>query len=148
MRETKGMDQARAREIVDRWVMPTEEGTYMGGIENRPILASANGSIVVDIDGKEYLDFQSGQMGAAIGHRHPRVMASIRKSTETFVHASNIMLNVPRLELSALGDEAQLYGALYTASDLADARLFAMAGSLGQPAEAGDDLARPVQPVR
>jgi len=93
------MDQARARKIVDRWVMPTEEGTYMGGIEDRPILASGNGSTVVDIEGKEYLDFQSGQMGAAIGHRHPKVMASIRKSTETFVHASNIMLNVPRLEL-------------------------------------------------
>ena len=93
------MDQVRAREIVQQWVMPTEEGTYMGGIEDRPILASGDGSTVVDINGKKYLDFQSGQMGAAIGHRHPRVMESIRKSTETFVHASNIMLNVPRLEL-------------------------------------------------
>lgn len=93
------MDKKKAREIIKDWVMPTEEGTYMGGIENRPILASGNGSTVVDIEGKEYLDFQSGQMGAAIGHRHPKVMASIRKSTETFVHASNIMLNVPRLQL-------------------------------------------------
>ena len=93
------MDKARIRDIVDHWVMPTEESGYMGGIENKPVLASANGSTVVDTDGKEYLDFQSGQMGAAIGHRHPKVMESIRKSTETFVHASNIMLNVPRLEL-------------------------------------------------
>jgi 2,2-dialkylglycine decarboxylase (pyruvate) len=93
------MDQAKVREILDRWVMPTEESSYMGGLDKRPILASANGSTVVDIDGKEYLDFQSGQMGAAIGHRHPRVMAAIRTATETFVHASNIMLNVPRLEL-------------------------------------------------
>src|SRR5437773_5702070 len=93
------MDQARAQEIADRWMMPTEESSYMGGLEKRPILASASGSTVVDIEGKEYLDFQSGQMGAAIGHRHPKVMASIRTSTETFVHASNIMLNVPRLEL-------------------------------------------------
>ncbi len=93
------MDQARAQEIADRWMMPTEESSYMGGLEKRPILASASGSTVVDTQGKEYLDFQSGQMGAALGHRHPRVMAAVRKATETFVHASNIMLNVPRLEL-------------------------------------------------
>src|SRR5437879_13880409 len=65
------MDQARAQEIADRWMMPTEESSYMGGLEKRPILASASGSTVVDTQGKEYLDFQSGQMGAALGHRHP-----------------------------------------------------------------------------
>src|SRR6266702_4545904 len=93
------MDQARVQEIMDRWVLPTEESSYMGGLDKRPILASASGSTVVDTQGKEYLDFQSGQMGAALGHRHPRVMAAVRKATETFVHASNIMLNVPRLAL-------------------------------------------------
>ena len=93
------MDQARVQEIMDRWVMPTEESSYMGGLDKRPILTSAHGSCVVDMQGKEYLDFQSGQMGAALGHRHPRVMAAVRTATERFVHASNIMLNVPRLEL-------------------------------------------------
>lgn len=72
------MDAARVRAIVERWVMPTERGRYMGGIEHRPVLASAGGSTVVDTTGKAYLDFQSGQMGAALGHRHPRVMAAIR----------------------------------------------------------------------
>ncbi len=93
------MDQNHVKRIVDQWVIPTEEGSYMGGIVDRPVLASSEGSTVTDIQGNKYLDFQSGQMGAAIGHRHPRVMESIRKSTETFVHSSNIMLNVPRLEL-------------------------------------------------
>src|ERR1700730_7194647 len=92
------MDQARAREIADRWMMPTEESSYMGGLEKRPILASASGSTVVDTQGREYLDFQSGQMGAALGHRHPRVMAAVRRASETFVHASNTMLNVRPLE--------------------------------------------------
>jgi glucokinase len=44
---------------------------------------------------------------------------------------SRIVPNVPRLEISALGDDAQLYGALYSAMDVADARLSAIAGSLG-----------------
>src|SRR2546428_10498340 len=93
------MDQARAQEIANRWMMPTEESSYMGGLEKRPILSSARGSTVVDMDGKEDLDFQSGQMGAALGHRHPRVMASVFKAAETLLHASNIMLIGPRLEL-------------------------------------------------
>src|SRR6266446_1753880 len=93
------MDQARAQEIANRWMMPTEESSYMGGLEKRPILASASGSTVVDTQGKEYLDFQSGQMGAALGHRHPRVMAAVRKATETFVLAWKVMLNVPRLAM-------------------------------------------------
>jgi len=52
------MDQARVQEIMDRWVMPTEESSYMGGLDKRPILASAHGSTVVDTQSKEYLDFQ------------------------------------------------------------------------------------------
>src|SRR5947207_8606411 len=95
----RAMDSAKVKEIVDTWMIPTPGGAYMAGLEQRPVLASASGSTVVDTQGKEYLDFQSGQMGAALGHRHPRVMAAVRKATETFVHASNIMLNVPRLEL-------------------------------------------------
>jgi len=134
------MDRNRVREIVDRWVMPTEEGSYMGGIENRPILASASGSTVTDTEGKDYLDFQSGQMGAAIGHRHPRVMASIRKSTETFVHASNIMLNVPRLELhERLGNllEPPLQRTLFlvTGSDTIEASV-----DLARKATGGHDI--------
>src|SRR5262249_32630364 len=52
-----------------------------------------------DTTGREYLDFQSGQMGAALGHRHPRVMRAIEEATRTIVHASNTMLNLPRLQL-------------------------------------------------
>ena len=93
------MDTGKVKEIVDKWVIPTPGGAYMAGLENRPVLASASASTVVDTIGREYLDFQSGQMGAALGHRHPRVMKAIEHATRTIVHASNTMLNVPRLQL-------------------------------------------------
>jgi 2,2-dialkylglycine decarboxylase (pyruvate) len=64
------MDPGRVKEIVDTWMIPTPGGAYMAGLERRPVLASASGSTVVDTTGREYLDFQSGQMGAALGHRH------------------------------------------------------------------------------
>ena len=93
------MDAAKIKEIVDTWMIPTPGAAYMAGLEDRPVLAAASGSTVVDTTGREYLDFQSGQMGAALGHRHPRVMRAIEEATRTIVHASNTMLNLPRLQL-------------------------------------------------
>jgi len=93
------MDRTRAREIVDTWMFPTEKASYMGGLEDRPILARSLGATVVDTDGKEYLDFQSGQMGAALGHQHPRIVKVITATMMSLLHASKAMLNVPRLRL-------------------------------------------------
>jgi 2,2-dialkylglycine decarboxylase (pyruvate) len=95
----KTMKKNRVQRIVDRWVFPTEPGSYMGGLENRPVLKSSNGTIVTDTEGKEYLDFQSGQMGAALGHQHPRIVATIERTLKTMMHASNALLHVPRLKL-------------------------------------------------
>lgn len=93
------MDKGQIKAIVDTWMIPTPGAAYMAGLESRPVLAAAHGSTVVDTGGREYLDFQSGQMGAALGHRHPRVMAAIEEATRTIVHASNTMMNLPRLSL-------------------------------------------------
>ena len=93
------MDRDHARRIVDQWMFPTQKSSYMGGIEHRPIIAGTRGRTVTDIDGKEYLDFQSGQMGAAISHQHPRMVTAIRKALEESVHATKTMLNIPRLRL-------------------------------------------------
>jgi 2,2-dialkylglycine decarboxylase (pyruvate) len=93
------MKKDRIKKIVDRWVFPTETGSYMGGLENRPVLENSDGSIVTDTEGKTYLDFQSGQMGAALGHQHPRMIAAIQKTLDSMMHASNALLHVPRLKL-------------------------------------------------
>jgi glucokinase len=45
---------------------------------------------------------------------------------------SHIVPNVPALEISALGDDAQLLGSVYSAMEVAEAKLFAIAGSAGQ----------------
>jgi len=93
------MDRIKAREIADTWMFPTEKKSYMGGLEDRPILAKSRGTSVVDTEGKEYLDFQSGQMGAALGHQHPRIVKAITETMQNLLHASKAMLTVPRLRL-------------------------------------------------
>jgi 2,2-dialkylglycine decarboxylase (pyruvate) len=125
-------DPTRIREIAERWMIPTPGAAYMAGLEERPVLARGEGSTVVDTTGRRYLDFQSGQMGAALGHNHPRVMTAIVEATRTLVHASNTMLNVPRLLLH------ERLGGLLT-PPLAKS-LFLVSGS--DSIEAAVDLAR------
>ena len=93
------MKKNQIKRIVDQWMFPTESGSYMGGLEDRPVLERSEGVTVTDTEGKEYLDFQAGQMGAALGHQHPRMMAAIEKTLKTMMHASNALLHVPRLKL-------------------------------------------------
>lgn len=95
------MDRQTARAIITHSMIPTEGTSYMGGLEDQPILAQSHGSIVIDTDGKQYLDFQSGQMGAALGHQHPRMVKRITDTMQTMLHATNTMPNVPRLRLHA-----------------------------------------------
>jgi 2,2-dialkylglycine decarboxylase (pyruvate) len=93
------MQRGEIKEIVERWMFPTEKSSYMGGVEDAPVLAKSRGSVVTDTEGREYLDFQSGQMGAALGHQHPRIVAAIERTLKNLMHASNTMLNLPRLKL-------------------------------------------------
>jgi 2,2-dialkylglycine decarboxylase (pyruvate) len=93
------MNRDTAREIAARWMIPTERSSYMGGLEDQPILVASSGCTVTDTDGRTYLDFQSGQMGAALGHQHPRMVRRITETMQSMMHATNTMLNVARLRL-------------------------------------------------
>ena len=93
------MEKKRVKSIVEKYMFPTEGTSYMGGLENRPVIARSEGRTVWDTNGKAYLDFQSGQMGAALGHQHQRMVERITATMQSLMHSSNTMLNVPRLRL-------------------------------------------------
>jgi 2,2-dialkylglycine decarboxylase (pyruvate) len=65
-----------------------------------PVLVRGEGSLVWDTNGKEYLDFNSGQMCSALGHRAPRVVAAIKDACDNLIHASSSIFNVYELELA------------------------------------------------
>jgi 4-aminobutyrate aminotransferase/(S)-3-amino-2-methylpropionate transaminase len=48
--------------------------------------AAARGANVLDVDGNRFLDFTSGFGAAAVGHRHPRVVAAIRRQAGRLIH--------------------------------------------------------------
>ena len=58
-----------------------------------PILVWGRGSVVRDVNGKEYLDFNSGQMCAALGHNHPRIVQALQESCDTLLHSHMSLFN-------------------------------------------------------
>src|SRR5258708_10226240 len=65
-----------------------------------PIFVSGMGSEVEDVNGKRYLDFNSGQMCAALGHNHPTVTAAIKTACDTLIHAHSSYYNVEEIRLA------------------------------------------------
>lgn len=64
------------------------------------VVDHARGATVVDIEGREYLDFTSGIGVTNTGHCHPAVVAAIREQAESLIHGQlNVVLHRPVLAL-------------------------------------------------
>ncbi len=57
-----------------------------GGDVFPSLFTSAKGTLVRDSEGREYLDFTSGQMCATIGHNHPAIVAAVNRAGEKAFH--------------------------------------------------------------
>src|SRR6188472_1156994 len=64
------------------------------------IIERAEGSVLYTADGRELLDFTSGQMSAILGHSHPAIVATLREAAGTLDHLFSGMLSRPVVELS------------------------------------------------
>jgi 4-aminobutyrate aminotransferase len=53
------------------------------------VVESGSGCIVKDVDGNEYIDFNSGLACLNVGHNHPKVIAAIKNQCDRFLHYSN-----------------------------------------------------------
>jgi 2,2-dialkylglycine decarboxylase (pyruvate) len=65
-----------------------------------PVFERGAGSVVWDVDGKPYLDFNAGQMCSVLGHCHPRVVAAVAEQLQVLVHASSTFHNTKEVELA------------------------------------------------
>jgi 2,2-dialkylglycine decarboxylase (pyruvate) len=66
-----------------------------------PIFERAAGTLAWDVNGKQYIDFNSGQMCSALGHNHPTVTAAIKLACDTMLHAHSSHYNVKEIELAS-----------------------------------------------
>jgi 2,2-dialkylglycine decarboxylase (pyruvate) len=74
---------------------------YQGrGTFSPDVIARAEGSSVFTDDGRELLDFTSGQMSAILGHSHPDIVATVREQIGRLDHLYSGMLSRPVLDLA------------------------------------------------
>jgi 4-aminobutyrate aminotransferase len=76
----------KARELVrkdERLISPSYGRFYPLVVE------SGRGCIIKDVDGNEFIDFNSGLVCMNVGHNHPKVVTAIKNQCDRFLHYSN-----------------------------------------------------------
>ncbi|MBI3215958.1 MAG: acetylornithine transaminase [Mycobacterium sp.] len=69
-------------------------------------LATGDGAVVTDADGKSYLDLLGGIAVNLLGHRHPAVIEAVTTQLNTLGHTSNLYATEPGIALAeALVDQ-------------------------------------------
>lgn len=63
-------------------------------------LASGDGAVVTDVDGKTYLDLLGGIAVNVLGHRHPAVIEAVTHQLATLGHTSNLYATEPGVALA------------------------------------------------
>ena len=62
------------------------------------VLVQGEGMVVVDSEGREFLDFFSGILTASLGHCHPEVVERIRQQAGILGHTSTLYLTENQVE--------------------------------------------------
>lgn len=63
-------------------------------------LASGDGAVVTDVDGKSYVDLLGGIAVNVLGHRHPAVIEAVTRQLNTLGHTSNFYATEPGVALA------------------------------------------------
>ncbi len=83
-------------ELRQRW-----EAVMMNNYGTPPMaLASGDGAVVTDVDGKSYLDLLGGIAVNVLGHRHPAVIEAVTHQMATLGHTSNLYATEPGIALA------------------------------------------------
>jgi len=69
------------------WHPYTEMRHYRENVEPL-VVVEASGSRMIGADGRSYIDANASWWTSAIGHNHPRLVAALRRQSETLCHAA------------------------------------------------------------
>lgn len=113
--------------------------TLTGGGAASILWEEAKGANVRDVDGNIYIDLTSGFGVAAVGHRHPRVVAAVREQAGRLLHGlGDVMAHPLRVELArrlaglAPVDEPQVFFAI-SGAEAVEIALKTALGATGRP---------------
>jgi len=82
--------------LLARW-----QSVMMDNYGTPPVaLASGDGAVVTDVDGKTYLDLLGGIAVNILGHRHPAIIEAVTAQLNTLGHVSNLYATEPGIALA------------------------------------------------
>src|SRR3954464_6682776 len=96
--------------LLERW-----SGVMMNNYGTPPLaLASGDGAVVTDVDGKSYVDLLGGIAVNILGQRHPAVIEAVNRQLNTLGHTSNLYATEPGIALAEalvglLGAKARVF---------------------------------------
>ncbi|ORB86996.1 aspartate aminotransferase family protein [Mycobacterium kansasii] len=77
------------------------QAVMMNNYGTPPIaLASGDGAVVTDVDGKTYVDLLGGIAVNVLGHRHPAIIEAVTQQLSTLGHTSNLYATEPGVALA------------------------------------------------
>ena len=90
------MTGANTEALQQRWA-----SVMMDNYGTPPLaLAGGDGAVVIDADGKSYLDLLGGIAVNLLGHRHPAVIEAVTTQLNTLGHTSNLYATEPGIALA------------------------------------------------
>ena len=82
--------------LLARW-----QSVMMDNYGTPPVaLASGDGAVVTDVDGKSYLDLLGGIAVNILGHRNPAIIEAVTAQLNTLGHVSNLYATEPGIALA------------------------------------------------
>ena len=98
MSTAKILDDSAGESLTKRRAAAVAQGV---GSATPVFAARAEGEFVWDVDGRKYIDFAGGIGVLAVGHRHPAVLAAVRRQLDLYTHTSfQVMAYEPYIELA------------------------------------------------
>ena len=86
------------KEFADLWTQNLMSNYAVPSIT----LVKGKGSIVVDADGKKYIDMLGGIATNILGHSHPAVVSAVNRQIKTLSHVSNFYSHPNAIELAQI----------------------------------------------
>ncbi len=93
---TLGTDTAAVKAGYKEFLFPCAPPYY----DDPLVLVKGEGMVVVDSEGREFLDFFSGILTTALGHCHPEVVERVQEQLSTLGHVSTLYLDENRVEMA------------------------------------------------
>ena len=82
-------------------ITQADQQYYLEVFKRYPIAFDrGKGSILIDVEGKEYIDALAGIAVNNLGYGHPEILRAIKEQSEKLMHISNFFSTVPQVELS------------------------------------------------